>query len=135
MSSETVLYKGSPALVGSVNRLLIAVFTLGLGAIYFWFRDKNTNYLITSERIVIESGIFSRKIDTIELYLVNDVELNKPFGQRLMGTGNLTLVGQDQTNPVLNLVRLPLDVRQLYEQLRQSIETCKQSRRGYYRET
>jgi uncharacterized membrane protein YdbT with pleckstrin-like domain len=134
-TSETILFQGHPALLGSVNRLLIAILTLGIGVIYFWFQDKNTNYLITSERIVIESGIFSRKIDTIELYMVNDMELNKPFAQRLMGTGNLTVISEDHTNPVIHLLRLPLDVRQLYEKLRLSIKVCKQSRQGYYRET
>lgn len=135
MNSETVLYEGHPALIGSVGRLLLAIATLGIGAIYFWLESNTTNYLITSQRIVIETGLFSKKIATLELYLVNDIELEKPFGQRLLGTGNLTLIGQDQTNPVVNLVRLPLDVRQLYEKLRQSVESAKQARRGYYRET
>ncbi len=131
---ETVLFDGHPALLGSVARLLIAIATLGLGAIYFWIESSNVKYLITSQRVVIEAGILSKTIDALELYLINDIELEKPFGQRLMGTGNITLIGQDQTNPTLRLVRLPLDVRQLYEQLRQDIEKSKHIRRGYYRE-
>ncbi|AFY74993.1 hypothetical protein Syn7502_03095 [Synechococcus sp. PCC 7502] len=132
--AETVLFDGHPALFGSVSRLVIAIATLGLGAIYFWIQSNNIKYLITSQRVVVESGIFSRRIDTLELYLVNDIELDKPFGQRLMGTGNITLIGQDHSNPVLRLVRLPLDVRELYEQLRQSVQQSKHGRRGYYRE-
>lgn len=132
---ETVLFDGHPALLGSVTRLLIAIATLGLGAIYFWIETSNIKYLITSQRVVIEAGILSKTIDALELYLINDIELEKPFGQRLLGTGNITLIGQDQTNPTLRLVRLPLDVRQLYEQLRQDIERSKQLRRGYYRES
>jgi uncharacterized membrane protein YdbT with pleckstrin-like domain len=131
---ETTLFDGHPALIGSIPRLMIAIATLGIGAIYFWIQSNNVKYLVTSQRVVVESGIFSRNIDTLELYLVNDIELEKPFGQRLLGTGNVTLIGQDQTNPTLRLVRLPLDVRTLYEQLRQDIEKCKNLRRGYYRE-
>jgi uncharacterized membrane protein YdbT with pleckstrin-like domain len=131
---EKVLFDGNPALFGSVTRLVIAIATLGLGAIYFWIQSNNVKYLITSQRVVVESGILSKNIETLELYLVNDIELEKPFGQRLMGTGNLTLIGQDQTNPTLRLVRLPLDVRKLYEELRQDIEKSKYLRRGYYRE-
>jgi len=66
--------------------------------------------------------------------MINDIELEKPFGQRLMGSGNITLIGQDQTTPSLRLERLPLDVRKLYEQLRQDIEKSKFVRRSYYRE-
>jgi uncharacterized membrane protein YdbT with pleckstrin-like domain len=132
---ETVLFDGHPALFGSVFRVIIAIATLGIGAVYFWIQANNTKYLITSQRVVIEAGIFSKNITALELYLVNDIELEKPFGQRLMGTGNITLIGEDQTHPSLRLVRLPLDVRQLYEQLRQDIEKCKYTRRSYYRET
>lgn len=124
MNPETILYEGHPALIGSVGRLLVAIATLGIGVVYFWVETNSINYLITSQRIDIETG--TKKIDTLELYLVNDIEIVKPLGQRVMGTGNLTLIGQDQTNPVLNLIRLPLDVRQLYEQLRQNVEISKQ---------
>jgi len=132
--TETILFDGHPALIGSATRLIIAIATLGLGAIYFWIQSNNVKYLITSQRVVVEAGIFSKNIAAVELYLINDIELEKPFGQRLLGTGNITLIGQDQTNPSLRLVRLPLDVRKLYEQLRQDIEKCKHLRRGYYRE-
>jgi len=131
---EKVLFDGNPALFGSVTRLVIAIATLGLGVIYFWIQSNSIKYLVTSQRVVVESGILSKHIETLELYLINDIELEKPFVQRLMGTGNLTLIGQDQTKPTLRLVRLPLDVRKLYEQLRLDIEKSKHIRRGYYRE-
>ncbi|MDX1977559.1 MAG: PH domain-containing protein [Pseudanabaenaceae cyanobacterium bins.68] len=134
-SREITLYEGNPAIIGSISRLLIAIFTLGLGAGFFWIQTKLVKYLITNQRVVVESGLFSRRLDTLELYLVDDLAVEKPFGQRLLGTGNLTLISEDRTNPELELVRLPLDVRQLYEQLRQAMEEAKQLRRGYYRET
>jgi uncharacterized membrane protein YdbT with pleckstrin-like domain len=132
--NETVIFDGHPALIGSITRLIIAIATLGIGAVYFWIQSSNVKYLITSQRVVVESGIFSKNIAAVELYMINDIELEKPFGQRLMGSGNITLIGQDQTTPSLRLIRLPLNVRTLYEQLRQDIEKSKFVRRSYYRE-
>ena len=77
--TETVLFDGHPALLGSATRLIIAIATLGLGAIYFWIQSNNVKYLITSQRVVVEAGIFSKNIAAVELYLINDIELEKPL--------------------------------------------------------
>jgi len=48
-----VIYDGHPALIGSITRLIIAIATLGIGAIYFWIQSSNVKYLITSQRVVV----------------------------------------------------------------------------------
>ncbi len=128
-SQERIIFDGKPAVIGSVSRLFTAIFTLGIGALFFWVKSISTHYLVTTQRIVVESGVLSKRTDTLELYLIDDVELEKPIGQRLMGTGNIILLTQDITNKRLHLVRLPLDVRNLYEQLRPAIESSKYARR------
>ncbi len=122
---ERILFQGHPAIIGSVSRLLMAIFTLGIGAIWFWLRSINTQYLITSQRIVIEIGIFSRTIETLEIYQVDDIQLEKPLGQRIMGTGNIVLLTRDISAPKLSLHRLPIDVRELYEQMRPCIQEAR----------
>jgi hypothetical protein len=128
-SQEKVIFDGKPAVIGSVPRLFISIITLGIGALFFWVKSTSTHYLITTQRIVIETGILSKKTDTVELYLIDDVELQKPIGQRLMGTGNIILMSQDLSNPRIHLERLPMNVRDLYEKLRPAIESSKYSRR------
>ncbi|NUN64762.1 PH domain-containing protein [Pseudanabaena biceps] len=125
LPDERILFKGHPAIIGSVTRLLIAIFTLGIGAIWFWLRSVNTQYLITSQRIVIESGIFSRDIETLEIYQIDDIQLDKPLDQRIMGTGNIRLLTRDLSAPKLLLKRLPVDVRELYEQMRPCIQQAR----------
>ena len=122
---ERILFQGHPAVIGSVSRLLISIFTLGIGAIWFWLRTINTQYLITSQRIVIEIGIFSRTIETLEIYQVDDIQLEKPLDQRIMGTGNIVLLTRDLSAPKLSLHRLPIDVRALYEQMRPCIQEAR----------
>jgi uncharacterized membrane protein YdbT with pleckstrin-like domain len=133
--SETVFFDGRPAIIGSLSRLFLSIITLGLGALYFWISTISTHYLITSQRIVIETGLLSRKTDTLELYLIDDIKLEKPFGQRLMGTGNIVLYTQDKSTPMLSLERLPLNVRELYEQMRPAIEESKYWQRIRSRES
>ncbi|WP_019501864.1 PH domain-containing protein [Pseudanabaena sp. PCC 6802] len=123
--AEIVFYEGRPAVIGSVPRLAIAIVTLGIGWLYFWITTNTTHYLITSQRILVETGLLSRQTNTLELYLIDDIDLEKPFGQRLMGTGNIILRTQDRSTPELHLERLPLNVRELYEQMRPAIEESK----------
>ncbi len=125
LPDERILFKGHPAVLGSVTRLLIAIFTLGIGAIWFWLRSTNTQYLITSQRIVIEIGIFSRNIETLEVYQIDDIHLEKPLNQRIMGTGNILLLTRDLSAPKVLLERLPIDVRELYEQMRPCIQQAR----------
>ncbi len=128
-SSEITLFQGNPAVIGSVGRLITVIFTLGIMGVWYWLKSINTKYLITSERIVVEQGILSRRIETIEIYQIDDIELDKPFGQRLMGTGNMKLFTRDVSSPTLVLERLPVDVRQLYEQMRTFIQETRMQRR------
>ncbi len=122
---ERILFKGHPAIIGSVTRLLISIFTLGIGAVWFWLRAMNTHYLITSQRIVIEKGLFSKNIETLEIYQVDDIHLEKPLGQRIMGTGNILLLTRDISAPKVVIERLPIDVRELYEQMRPCIQQAR----------
>ena len=116
--SENVLFEGHPALLPGLGALLISVLTLGLGLLFFWWRSRSRHYRITSQRIVVESGVFSKKMEQIDLYRVRDYVVDRPFGQRLMGTGNLELEAMDSTTPRLRIFGLKTDVMQLYEQLR-----------------
>lgn len=125
LPDERILFKGNPAVIGSVTRLLVAIFTLGIGAIWFWLQSKNTKYLITSQRIVIERGIFSKDIETLEIYQVDDIQLEMPFNQRIMGTGNMLLLTRDISAPKLLLNLLPVNVRELYEQMRPCIQQAR----------
>lgn len=125
LPDERILFKGHPAIIGSVTRLLIAIFSAGIGAVWFWLQSKNTQYLITSQRIVVETGIFSRAIETIEIYQIDDIHLEKPLNQRIMGTGNMLLLTRDISAPKLVLERLPVDIRELYEQIRPCIQQAR----------
>lgn len=112
----------------SVGALLITILTVGLALIYFWFRSRATRYRITTQRVVVELGLFSKRMEQIDIYRINDYVVELPFGQRMMGTGNLILDAMDRSTPKLRIDGLKTDVRALYEKLREATEAQKRSR-------
>ncbi len=125
---EELLFEGHPALLGSLTPLLVSVLTLGLALLYYWAHSRATRYRVTDQRIVVETGILSRRLDQVDLYRIHDYVVERPLGQRLMGTGNLVLSTQDRSTPAIKLMRLSTDVVALYERLRTATENEKRKR-------
>lgn len=108
--------------------VLLSVLTLGLALIYFALRAKSVRYRITTERVVVERGLLSKHMDQIDLYRINDYVVERPFGQRLAGTGNLILSAMDRSSPELRIEGIKTDVMALYEALRKATEEQKAKR-------
>ena len=125
---EEVLFEGSPAVLQGVGALALTVVTLGLAALYFWFQARGTRYRITTQRIVIETGMLSKRVEQIDLYRIVDYVIERPFSQRLLGTGNITLEAMDKTTPEIKIRGIKADVMALYERLRVATEAEKQRR-------
>lgn len=126
---EEVLFEGRMALVPGVGTLLVAVLTLGLWLVVRWFKTLGQSYRITTRRIVVETGVLSKKLEQIDLYRIADYTVERPFGQRLLGTGNLLLKTFDKTSPELSVLYIKTDVVALYERVRAATEADK-ARRG-----
>jgi uncharacterized membrane protein YdbT with pleckstrin-like domain len=126
---EEVLFEGRAALVPSLSTLLAAIFTLGLWLLVRWFQTLGKSYRVTNRRIVVETGVLSKKLEQIDLYRVADYTVERPIGQRIMGTGNLLLKTFDKTTPELNIMAIKADVVKLYEAVRAATEADK-ARRG-----
>jgi uncharacterized membrane protein YdbT with pleckstrin-like domain len=125
---EEVLFEGRAALVPSFTTLLLAVLTLGLWLLVRWYQTLGRHYRITTRRIVVETGVLSKKLEQIDLYRVADYTVERPFGQRIMGTGNLLLKTFDKTTPELNVMAIKVDVVKLYESVRAATEADKRRR-------
>ncbi len=125
---ETVLFDGHPALLPSVWHLIWSVLTLGLALLYFWLRAKSVHYRVTTERVVVEHGFLSKRMEQVDLYRILDYAVERPLGQRIMGNGNLMLRTSDRSDSALHLTGLPTDVVALYERLRKATEQEKRRR-------
>jgi uncharacterized membrane protein YdbT with pleckstrin-like domain len=127
-ANEELLFSGRPALIQGVGGLLLAIVTLGLSLVVAWVRTRGVHYKITSQRVVIEQGVFSKRMEQLDLYRVVDYVVERPFGQRIMGTGNIVLEAMDKTTPEVRIVGIKTDVMKLYEKLRYSTEQEKKKR-------
>ncbi|HMI90846.1 MAG TPA: PH domain-containing protein [Polyangiales bacterium] len=127
--AEIPLFEGRPAVWIGVGDVLLSILTLGLGALYLWFRSHGAHYKVTTRRVIVERGVLSKRLEQIDNYRIKDYVVERPFGQRLLGTGNLLLHTMDQTTPSLRLVGLRTDVLVLYERLRAAAE-AERLRRG-----
>jgi uncharacterized membrane protein YdbT with pleckstrin-like domain len=126
--AERTLFEGRPAVWIGVGDVLISVLTLGLGALYLWIRSRSAHYKLTTRRVIVERGLLSKQLEQIDNYRIKDYVVERPFGQRLLGTGNLLLHTMDQTTPSLRLIGLRTDVVALYEQLRTAAEAERERR-------
>lgn len=122
---EAVLFEGYPAVVPGFGALLLVILTLGLGWLPLYLRSRSTTYRITTRRVIIEHGLLSKRLEQVDTVRIRDFIVERPFGQRLLGTGNMQLVTTDLSTPVVRLTAIRTNVRILYERLRAA---CDQER-------
>jgi uncharacterized membrane protein YdbT with pleckstrin-like domain len=127
-TNEELLFSGRPALIQGLGGLVLAILTLGISVLVAFFQTRGVHYKITSQRVVIERGMFSKRMEQLDLYRVVDYVVERPFGQRIMGTGNIILEAMDKTTPEIRIVGIKTNVMSLYERLRYSTEQEKKKR-------
>lgn len=112
------------------NPLLWIATIVAIAMAYQFIAVRVTEYEITPDQIRINTGVFNRDIDHIELYRVFDYKTRKPFLMRLFGLENIRIYSGDRTMPVL----LIPGVRQkanLVAIIRQRVEYQKQIKHIY----
>jgi membrane protein YdbS with pleckstrin-like domain len=88
---------------------------------------KQYRYRISNYRIDFERGLLGKKIETMELWHVDDIKFEQSFFDRLMGVGKITVFSDDQTTPNLELKGLP-NPRPLFDSLKQRVIAVKRQR-------
>jgi hypothetical protein len=84
-------------------------------------------YRITNYRIDFERGLLSKNIDTLELWHVEDINFHQSLIDRLVNTGDITIISHDDTTPKLELNGVP-NPRPLFENLKQRVIAVKRQR-------
>jgi membrane protein YdbS with pleckstrin-like domain len=103
----------------------IAAGALTLLAINF-YRKANA-VRISTTNIETEHGLLSKQIDVIELWRCRDVRYRQSLMDRILGVAHIDIFTADVTSPQLELAGLPAS-RQLFDQIRDSIEIQRQAR-------
>jgi len=132
MAEETI-WRGTSAqaknlllyiLCGLFCWLIVPIFL----ALARYLQTKNKIYDLTSERLKITQGVFSKASSTIELYRVKDIEVRQPFWYRLLGLENLHVTTSDLSSPFLLLDAIPVTAG-LPDKLRNQVEVIRVQKR------
>ena len=153
---EVVFYEGSPKLRGEMPLLfkcigaaLLIAIVIVLMHMYWagfpWYIAvplwlivplvlflplvlvRKNRYRISNYRIDYEQGLLSKRIDTIELWHVDDVQMRQGLIDRMLGVGTINVHSNDSTTPVLALRSLP-EPRKLYDAIKQRVIAVKRQR-------
>jgi uncharacterized membrane protein YdbT with pleckstrin-like domain len=117
--------------LSDLYRALAILIPLAVGLLGFLIISlvrKANRVRMTNRSVESESGVFSKKIDVMELWRIRDVRYRQSFLDRILGIAHIDVFTKDVTSPYLEIVGLPAS-RQLFEQLRDNIEIQRQSKR------
>ncbi|OJA91017.1 PH domain-containing protein [Burkholderia ubonensis] len=93
-----------------------------LNMLWFYLVVRCQSYSMSDQRIKLSEGVLSRRYDEVELYRVKDAKLEQPFLFRLVGLSNITIVGFDMIDPIIEL-KAVRDGKELREKFRTIVES------------
>jgi uncharacterized membrane protein YdbT with pleckstrin-like domain len=74
-------------------------------------QKKTTEMAVTNKRVIIKTGIISRRTIEMNLSKIENIEVNQSLIGRIFGYGIITIVGTGGTHEPFNNVSQPLDFR------------------------
>ena len=80
---------------------------------------RSHRYGVSNQRIMVESGVFSKSLAEIDVRTIDDITFHQTFVERLLGIGEIAILSSDPSNPRVRLVGVP-DPRQVRELIRNS---------------
>ena len=123
------LVAGHDAITIKMPFLILGSVTL-LMMLYGCLYLSKLQFIITSEQLIIQHGVFHRSSDYIELYRIVDFSEQRDILEQLFGLKTVSIYSGDRTNPKLDIygVMEKVDVVGI---IRERVEYNKQ-RRGVY---
>lgn len=94
-AAEQTLFSGHPRAIYSFGQYVLAVCTLGLALLVYWVRSLSITFVVTTQRVQVERGLFSKAKDSLELFRVDHFDVLKPLGMRLLGLCQVHLHSSD----------------------------------------
>lgn len=115
---ERQLFVGHPAVISSATQWILVVVTIGIAAIVYWVKSRSLTYTLTTQRIQIERGLFSTIKSSVELFRIDDFDIHRPFGMRMLGFSMLHLRSSDPDLPTVMISGIP-NLETLADELRE----------------
>jgi membrane protein YdbS with pleckstrin-like domain len=115
LSESTVQGVASTINFAAGGTIVVVLVWLALRAAYL----RSVHYEISPDRIEWARGLFSRKIDNIDMFRVIDIKLHRSILDCITGVGTVTVMTKDESDPTFEFekVRNP---RELYDTIKQA---------------
>jgi uncharacterized membrane protein YdbT with pleckstrin-like domain len=126
MDEEQLVWEGRPsplehigtyALCGLFVWMVIPAFV----AVWRYLEQRCTRYRLSNERLTVETGVLSKRVEEVELYRVKDTRLEVPFLLRVFGLAHVVLFTSDRSGSVVRLHAIP-EAEMLRNQIRGLVE-------------
>jgi uncharacterized membrane protein YdbT with pleckstrin-like domain len=132
MVEEEIVWEGGPSQVTRLGTYVLCVLFCWLIvpifiALWTYIVIRHHKYIVTTERIKITTGVFSRHHEEIELYRIKDFQLLEPFFLRMFGLGNILFHTSDKTTPNIILEAVS-DAETLRDSIREHVEALREKK-------
>lgn len=76
---------------------------------------RSHRYRVSNQRILLETGVLSKRIDEVDMRTVEDIEFRQGLLERLLGIGDIAIIAADKGMGRFRLLAVenPRDVREL----------------------
>lgn len=94
--------------------LILTIVTLGLFLIVLYYNRTYHSYVLTSQRLVIISGIFSKDVDEIELFRIVDSSASQTLVDVWADLGDIYINSTDKTGLLkMHKIKNPHGIRDI----------------------
>ena len=132
-AAEEIVWRGTSSqwknfgvylLCGLCCWLIVPIFF----ALARYLQLKCKVFELTTQRLKITSGVFTKVTETLELYRVKDIETRQSFLSRLVGIENVQMTTSDASSPFVLIEAVPSTVG-FADKLRNQVEIIRQQKR------
>ncbi len=103
-----------PVVIWFILGLLTMGVTLPI-ALYLFLRIKFLEQGVTNKRVILKSGIISRKTEEMKLTSIETVEIDQGILGRIFGFGTVKITGRGISNVLLKNIDDPMSVKRQIE--------------------
>ncbi len=115
------------------TKILGVIIPIAASAVYMFgltIYRRTIHFRVTATVIETERGLLSKKIEVLQLWRCKDVSYRQNLIDRILGIAHIDVFASDVTTPHVEIVGLPAS-RELFENLRDSIELQRQNKNVY----
>ncbi len=117
-----------PFVEWATDVLVLIIILLILSLIWTYLSWRSTCYILTNKRVMIKSGVISKKNVYMHYNKIQDIKISQGFTQRIYSTGDIEIFGgRDRTSLIIENIPNPDKFENL---LNQKIENIPQDYRN-----